>query len=52
MVMLGALCSLIDFPFDIGDIEDILEDVFPKSKLKSNLKALESGQGLIRGNTG
>ncbi len=49
MIMLGALCGLADFPIGISDIKSILEDVFPKSKLEANYKALNIGQGLICG---
>ena len=50
MIMLGALCTLPDFPLDIKDIEMTLEDIFSESKIEPNRKALETGRRLIQKN--
>lgn len=47
MIMLGALCALPDFPLNTKDIEVILEDIFPESKIEPNRKALATGCRLI-----
>jgi indolepyruvate ferredoxin oxidoreductase beta subunit len=48
MIMLGALCELPTFPFNIGDIKTVLKDVLDRSKLELNYRALDMGGGLIR----
>ncbi|MBW1732041.1 MAG: indolepyruvate oxidoreductase subunit beta [Deltaproteobacteria bacterium] len=48
MVMLGALCALDTFPLADEDIKAILGDIFPKTKLEANYRALEMGGDLIR----
>ena len=47
MIMLGAVCSLPDFPIEISDVRDVLKDFFPESKLEQNYKALNAGQTLM-----
>jgi indolepyruvate ferredoxin oxidoreductase beta subunit len=48
MIMLGALCEIVDFPLDKADIRTVLKEVFPDSKLEPNYSALEEGGVLIR----
>jgi len=50
MIMLGALCALPGFPIKDRDIESVLKDIFPESKLELNYQALKIGGGLIRNN--
>ncbi|MCP4682107.1 MAG: indolepyruvate oxidoreductase subunit beta [Desulfobacterales bacterium] len=47
MIMLGALCTLDEFPFTTDDIKSVIKDVFPESKLSVNLKALDVGERLM-----
>ena len=49
MIMLGAMCGLTDFPFEIDDFKNALKNVFPESKLDVNYRALEIGADLING---
>jgi indolepyruvate ferredoxin oxidoreductase beta subunit len=48
MIMVGALCALPEFPLQTEDIEAVLGDIFPESKLDPNRRALDVGGGLIR----
>ena len=50
MIMLGALCSLSEFPIDNSDIKDLLKGIFEESRLESNYHALDMGGGLISKN--
>ncbi|MDY6973667.1 MAG: 2-oxoacid:acceptor oxidoreductase family protein [Thermodesulfobacteriota bacterium] len=50
MIMLGALCSLRDFPLEIGDIKEVLNIFLPESSLKQNYDALDTGGGLASSN--
>jgi len=43
MIMLGALCGLSHFPFEIQDLKGALKQIFPASKLEINYKALDMG---------
>lgn len=47
MIMMGALCSLDDFPINIIDIKDLIKDIFKKSKLEYNYRALDMGREMI-----
>ena len=47
MIMLGALCSLPDFPLEITDLKITLRDIFPESNQDLNFKALDIGAELI-----
>jgi indolepyruvate ferredoxin oxidoreductase beta subunit len=47
MIMVGALCSLHDFPIKVNDIKDLIKDIFEDSKLESNYRALDMGKELI-----
>jgi len=49
MIMVGALCALPRIPFETADIKAVLQDFFPETKLEQNFRALDMGQGLIRG---
>ena len=43
MIMLGALCGLSNFPFEIQDLKGALKQIFPASKLEINYRALDMG---------
>jgi indolepyruvate ferredoxin oxidoreductase beta subunit len=43
MIMLGALCGLSRFPFEIQDLKGAMKQIFPASKLEINDKALDMG---------
>ena len=47
MIMLGALCSLDDFPITCRDIKAVLKDIFKESKLELNYRALDIGESMI-----
>ncbi|MBW1893238.1 MAG: indolepyruvate oxidoreductase subunit beta [Deltaproteobacteria bacterium] len=47
MIMLGAACRLKEFPFEVEDIKQALEKMFPASKLEINARALEIGFNLV-----
>lgn len=47
MIMLGALCSLPNFPIEVGDFRHAVRDLFPESKLEVNYRALDIGVNLI-----
>lgn len=49
MIMVGALCSLDNFPIDISDIKNLIKDIFEESKLESNYRALDMGKEMIEG---
>ena len=52
MIMLGALCTLAEFPVEDYDIKEVLKDIFSESKLEINFKALDIGRELIHGKQG
>jgi len=43
MIMLGALCRLDEFPFEVDHIRQTLSTMFPPSKLDINARALDVG---------
>lgn len=43
MIMLGALCRLDEFPFEVDHIRQTLSTMLPPSKLDINVKALKIG---------
>ena len=47
VIMLGALCSLPDFPLDTGDLRQAVRDLFPESNREINYRALDIGVNLI-----
>jgi indolepyruvate ferredoxin oxidoreductase beta subunit len=47
MIMLGALCGLSLFPLETKDFKNVLEQVFERSKLEINYKALDMGEKLV-----
>ncbi len=49
IVMLGAACTLSDFPFKLQEIEDILKVTFKGDKLSQNLIAFWHGASLMEG---
>ena len=49
MIMVGALCSLDNFPIDISNIKDLIKDIFEESKLETNYRALDMGKEMIEG---
>ena len=48
MIMLGALCELDGFPIDTTDIKNVIQDIFPESKLDMNYRALDLGKTLLQ----
>jgi len=48
MVMLGALCELDRFPLTAADIQDVIQRMFPASKLSVNIEALRIGGDMIQ----
>lgn len=50
MIMLGALCSLADFPIDNEDIKGLIKNLFKDSRLELNYRALDMGGGLVGSN--
>lgn len=47
MIMVGALCALLDFPIETNDIKELLKEIFQESKLESNYRALDMGKDLV-----
>jgi indolepyruvate ferredoxin oxidoreductase beta subunit len=47
VVMLGAACSLPDFPIECDEIKSIIKTFFPEKLVDTNIKALELGRQLI-----
>ena len=50
MIMLGALCGLPDFPLEVKDLRDAMQDFFSESKWEVNSRALYMGASLIKNN--
>ncbi|MCF8144376.1 MAG: indolepyruvate oxidoreductase subunit beta [Deltaproteobacteria bacterium] len=48
MIMLGALCALPGFPLAASDIQEVIQSIFPASKLPANVRALQLGGDMIR----
>jgi len=48
MIMLGALCALPGFPLAASDIQEVIQSIFPASKLPANVRALQIGGDMIR----
>jgi indolepyruvate ferredoxin oxidoreductase, beta subunit len=46
-IMLGALCTLPDFPLTTDDLRMAMKEVFPDTKLEDNDKAMRIGQDLM-----
>ena len=49
MIMMGALCTLPEFPIDIKEIKELIKNIFEDSRLESNYRALETGREMIAG---
>ncbi len=47
MVMLGALCALEDMPIVQRDVEAVIGELFPASKLEPNRQALQTGREMV-----
>jgi indolepyruvate ferredoxin oxidoreductase, beta subunit len=48
MIMLGALCALPGFPLAASDIQEVIQSIFPASRLPANVRALQLGGDMIR----
>ncbi|MFC1821927.1 indolepyruvate oxidoreductase subunit beta [Thermodesulfobacteriota bacterium] len=48
MIMLGALCSIDQFPLNIEDMRNAVTDLFPENRQEDNDRALFIGQSLIK----
>lgn len=47
MVMLGALCALEGMPVVPADVEAVIGELFPASKLEPNRRALQTGREMV-----
>ncbi|HBN26278.1 MAG TPA: indolepyruvate ferredoxin oxidoreductase [Desulfobacteraceae bacterium] len=47
MIMLGALCTIKNFPITVDDLKGAIKNIFPDSKLKANYMAINVGSGII-----
>ncbi len=47
MIMLGALCSIKNFPITVDDLKGAIKKIFPDSKLEANYRAIDVGAGII-----
>ena len=50
MIMLGALCTLPEFPIGNNEIRDIIKKFFKEPNLELNYRALDTGEELISEN--
>ncbi len=47
MIMLGALCTIKNFPITLDDLKGAIKNIFPDSKLEANYRAIDVGSGII-----